>query len=196
VGAPINWSWASGSYMDWGMSPANTNLDILRKGLLAPYLVGMVEVYKCPGDKVASANGQRVRSYSMNGQMGHAIYQQGRRVYKPPNYNSGYKTFASTTDLTDLNPTDAWIFIDEHAGSINDGYFQVSMSQARFPDLPASYHGESASVSFADGHAETRKWKDSRTVVPVVRGQSAQNTPAGANNVDLLWLRDHTTVRE
>ncbi len=48
----------------------NTNMDIYRTGLLAPYLGNQIGVYKSPGDKLSSTNGERLRSYSMNGQLG------------------------------------------------------------------------------------------------------------------------------
>src|SRR5580700_7073100 len=56
-----------------GASTGNTNLALYTCGLLAPYVANQVGVYKCPADQVPSANGQRLRTYSMNGQMG-AVY--------------------------------------------------------------------------------------------------------------------------
>ena len=195
VGAPLNYSWVSGAYLDWNVSTANTNYDILTKGLLAPYLKNAVTAYKCAGDKVPSLNGPRVRSYSMNGQMGHS--QGGPPLYySPPNYNAGYRVFKKTVELGgELPPVKAFIFLDEHPGSINDGYFQVDMTTDRFPDLPASFHNAACGFSFADGHAEIRKWRNGNTIKPASRGVSTQNTAAGPNNMDLIWLREKTTIK-
>ena len=53
-----------------GSLVGNTNITLYTDGLLAPFLTGETGVYKSPGDITPSANGQRIRSYSMNGQMG------------------------------------------------------------------------------------------------------------------------------
>src|SRR6187549_1522344 len=74
-GAPANASWIIAAFgdMGWGTEAANINLDYLDKGLLSPYMGRSLKSYRCPGDKVPSANGIRVRSYSMNGQMGTTV---------------------------------------------------------------------------------------------------------------------------
>jgi prepilin-type N-terminal cleavage/methylation domain-containing protein/prepilin-type processing-associated H-X9-DG protein len=194
VGAPANFSWVNPAYMGWGAVDANTNYNILRVGLLSKYLSGGVDVYKCPADKVPSANGDRVRSISMNGQMG--VVSSGPPLYyTPPNYNPGYRQYKKVTELGGgLPPVKAFIFLDEHPGSINDGYFQPDMATPRFPDVPASYHGDAGAFSFADGHAEIRKWRDS-AIIPVEPGVSKQNVPAAANSEDLRWLRERSTIR-
>lgn len=197
LGAPANLRWVSDQYMGWGMESANTNIALLKAGLLAPYLSGQVSVYKCPADKFPAQNGERVRSMSMNGQMG-AVRGGPPSYYTPPNYNPTYRQYIKVSDLAaPLIPAQAWIFIDEHPNSINDAYFQVNMSGSTFPDLPASTHNKGAGFSFADGHSEIRRWKNPNTIKPVVPGappSGYQNTAAGPNNVDLIWLREHTTA--
>jgi len=197
--APTNWCWVSGQYMDWGNSTANTNSDLLKHGLLSPYMQNAVNVYKCPGDRVPSKNGQRVRSFSMNSQMGQAGTGPPQN-YNPPNYNPGYRLFAKRTDLvSQFPPVQAFVFLDEHPGSINDGYFQVDMATLMFPDLPASRHGLSCGFSFADGHAEIHKWKNSTTYRPETPGVVVQNISAGTgintvNTLDWRWLTQHSTI--
>src|ERR1700690_2725538 len=61
----------------------NTNVALYTSGLLAPYLGNQIGVYRSPGDTLLSANGQRVRSYSMNGQMG-CVYTIGKINFDPP----------------------------------------------------------------------------------------------------------------
>ena len=49
--------------------------------------------------------------------------------------------------------------------------------------------------SFADGHTELKKWKDSRTTPPQLT-PSGSGYPAGVaspNNPDLFWLQDRCT---
>lgn len=90
-----------------------------------------------------------------------------------------------------------WVLIDEHPDSINDGFFVIQMigfpdaSAAQLPDFPASYHNGAGGLSFADGHAEIRKWIDPRTTPPVK--QTTVTTVGQANNPDVVWLWERTT---
>ena len=156
-----------------------------------------MSVYKCPGDKVASQNGDRVRSVSMNSAMG--IYSVTTPVaFIPPVYNPGYRVFKKATELgNSFPPHAAFVFADEHIYTLNDGYLSVSMTGGSADDLPGSYHGGVGSFSFADGHAELHRWKTGDFRRPVVKGDKATGgTPVsnGANNDDLIWLRSHSTI--
>ncbi|MDB6124127.1 MAG: hypothetical protein JWQ71_3120, partial [Pedosphaera sp.] len=67
-------SWVAGK-LAWDLPPTpsnpdNYNTDNLTQSLLGPYCNRSIGIYKCPGDKVNGAKGARVRSISMNGQMG------------------------------------------------------------------------------------------------------------------------------
>jgi prepilin-type N-terminal cleavage/methylation domain-containing protein len=196
VGAPPGFAWVNPNYMGWGTEDANTNYSILKNGLLSPYINAGVAVYRCAGDKIESGNGTRVRSYSMNGQMGsYSLRIPPATVYDTPNYNAGFRAFKKTSQLTGGLPASmAFIFIEEHPGSINDGYFQPDMINLRFPDLPGGNHDFGGGLSFADGHCEIRRWRDA-VRVPVNRGTLVQNVPATANSQDLFWLRERSTIR-
>ncbi|EEF63450.1 prepilin-type N-terminal cleavage/methylation domain-containing protein [Pedosphaera parvula] len=184
AGFAANQTWCGGSSEDWLISSANTNVNVLLGSLLAPYVRSNLNIYRCPADLVPSSNGQRLRSYSMNGQMGAA--------FNTPNYNAGFRQYKTTADLTCPNPQSAFIFADEHPGSINDGYFQVNCSSASLPSLPASYIDGGCGFSFADGHAEIHKWVTPNFVIPIVQGQTPATIFIPANNADWLWLVSHT----
>jgi prepilin-type N-terminal cleavage/methylation domain-containing protein/prepilin-type processing-associated H-X9-DG protein len=191
--APPNLVWAPGSYMNWGNSAANINVAALQNTLLAPYCNKVVDIYKCPADTVPSANGQRVRSYSMNSQMGHigGVNPVNGTYYTPPNYSPGWRVFKRVTELVELSPADAFIFSEEHPGSINDSYLQVNLNAATFPDVPGSNHGSGwGSVSMADGHVEKRQW-DTRP--KVTRNVVLQNIPCTPRDLD--WMRRHASVQ-
>ena len=128
----------------------------------------------------------------MNGQMGGLSTQ-------PPvlnQYGSGqdYLLYLKQTDIAKPAPTMAWVFIDEHADSINDGFFRFALNQsAVWDDLPASYHGASGALSFADGHAEIKKWSDANIKDrPVVRVDISGTVPA-LPNTNLLWMEERTS---
>ena len=80
-------------------------------------------------------------------------------------------------------------------GTINDGFFVVDQfaSPTIWVDIPASYHNGACGLSFADGHAEIRRWRD-----PVILAQNSPiNSPAGQSPpTDLNWLQERSTVRK
>jgi prepilin-type processing-associated H-X9-DG protein len=88
--------------------------------------------------------------------------------------------------------------LDEHPDSINDGAFAVKMDQPQIIDFAATYHNNAAGFSFADGHAEIRKWRTSQFQVKPLYGPNPaiQNTTVGWDNVDGQWLRRHTSSRK
>ncbi len=70
-----------------------------------------------------------------------------------------------------------------------------SLAAARMIDYPASYHNGAAGISFADGHAEIRRWRDPRTMPPVHYNNALQLNVPSPNNPDVVWLADRTSSR-
>ena len=105
------------------------------------------------------------------------------------------RVYKKQSDLTKPSPVDLWVFIDESPGSVNDGgFFPPNSSPANpsWTDIPAGYHNGSGGLSFADGHAEHRKWTD-----PLVKDATTRYTLApwtggtysfGSTGPDALWL--------
>ena len=189
-------SWVNG-IMKWdgGMAPAwpdNYDTTKLTGSLLGPYCNRSIGIYKCPGDRVLGGYGPRVRSISMNGQMGGLSTQPN--VLNQYGAGANYQLYMKQTDIVRPNPTMAWVFIDEHADSINDGFFRIVMNQtAQWEDAPASYHGASGALSFADGHAEIKRWRDSAINDLPVRRIDMVKPFNAAPNIDLLWMQERTS---
>jgi hypothetical protein len=179
---PIN-SWCAGA-VGWGMLDANTNPIPYQISIMAHYVSSNLAIYKCPGDIVPSQNGPRIRSYSMNSQMGNLYFSTP----------SGWRNHTNEADLVCLSPKDAFIFCDEHPSSINDGYFYSNLDTPLYNDLPASYLEGGCGFSFADGHGEIHKWQNRFVLVPVVANQML-NFPitSSGSDQDWKWLRDHTS---
>jgi prepilin-type N-terminal cleavage/methylation domain-containing protein/prepilin-type processing-associated H-X9-DG protein len=194
-----------GGWLGWpGPYPSdNTNLDMIMNpsnSWFAPYL-NSAGVYQCPADVSRVTLGgrkyRRVRSMSMSQAMG------GPGEWLPPGSSmvSGqtrYKTFYKTADFAVPGPSQLYVLLDEHPDSINAGGFANMMVEnpgaARIIDYPASYHNRAAGITFADGHAEIKKWLDPRTVQPVKFYDMPLNV-LSANNQDMIWLSDRTSVR-
>jgi len=182
----------------------NTNTSQLldpQKAKFAPY-VPSAAVYRCPADrstvKISGHSYPRVRSMSMSQAIG------GPGPWLPPgttmvNNQTKYKVFVKASDLENPGPSRVYVLLDEHPDGINAGGFANMMvenaANARIIDVPASYHNRAAGISFADGHAEIRKWHDPRTVVPVKYASGLQLNFGSAYNQDVIWLADRTTVR-
>jgi prepilin-type N-terminal cleavage/methylation domain-containing protein/prepilin-type processing-associated H-X9-DG protein len=132
----------------------STNVHTIVAGKLYPYNQS-VGIYRCPSDRSTAQGVPRVRSYSMNGWMGG----------KPLAGQDEFKVFLKESDLVNPGSSKSFVFIDEHEKSINDGWFAVDMRGDRgFLDAPATRHAGQFALSFADGHVENWKIKDSRTL--------------------------------
>jgi prepilin-type N-terminal cleavage/methylation domain-containing protein/prepilin-type processing-associated H-X9-DG protein len=194
-----------GGWLDFNpANPDNTNIqDLLdpRRAKFAPYLPSAA-VYKCPADKsyvtIAGARMARVRSMGMSQAMG------GPGGWLPPGGSyqanqSRYKIFIKASDLGHPGPSNLYVLLDEHPDSINAGGYANQMvdqpGTARMIDFPASYHNGAAGLSFADGHAEIKRWQDERTQPPVQNNNNLQLNIASPNNLDVIWLAERTTVQ-
>jgi competence protein ComGC len=163
---------------------ANTNPAPYMNSLLWPY-VGKLSVYRCPGDTVPSPNGLRIRSYSMNSQMGNG-----------PDFDTGYFHYAKQSDIIRPTPANVFVFADESPDSIDDGYLQISSGTPEFPSIPACYLEGGCGFSFADGHGEIHRWQTSSLLIPINR--ILVNVPAtgGVRNADWIWFTQHATAHQ
>jgi prepilin-type N-terminal cleavage/methylation domain-containing protein/prepilin-type processing-associated H-X9-DG protein len=167
----------------------NINIEYLlnpRFAQLGPY-VKTPRAYKCPGDKSTQKTDgishPRVRSVAMNGYMGGYLwgFSVGGLLWK------GEHPFLKTTEITRMPVSKAFVFIDVHEDYITDGYFDVSRLEM---SIPASYHNGAGNLSFADGHAEAKKWLDPRTKPPITR-KPVVRREVMSNSQDLQWLQEH-----
>jgi prepilin-type processing-associated H-X9-DG protein len=193
--APNQTNWVRGWLDCWMSTPDNTNTLFLTGSMLAPQLANSVRVWRCPADLSMSKHGGRnvplVRSMSMN-----CWLNSVEPVDKFQNLPLLYKINRKTTDMVVPGPSQTFLTLDERADSINDGFFVVFMAatgaQARIGNFPASYHLGAGNLSFADGHSETHKWRDARTLPKTQRNVYPWNVPS-PNNPDLTWLQERTT---
>jgi prepilin-type processing-associated H-X9-DG protein len=192
LGEPSNESWCGGNGEGWSAIFYNTNQAYYQSSLFAPYIGGHIELYRCPGDTVPSANGIRLRSYSMNGCMGQ-WFLSSEGSTGGLTYGNNLKIYNRGSDLTCPVPANAFIFCDENAESIDDGYLQIGATNSYvYENVPASYHNLSGAFSFADGHAEDHKWTSPvltrGPANPVRFGLAIQPYSAGGNTADWQWF--------
>jgi prepilin-type N-terminal cleavage/methylation domain-containing protein len=171
-------NWVLGSMKT--VSDGRSNPLLIQNGLLFSY-VNSLNVYKCPADRQIMDGVQAVRSMSMNAWMN-------------PISNEGvlddvtYVTFTKQTSIR--GPAMTWVLLDENPNTIDDGWFVAKPNTPNaWYNIPAAYHCGAGGISFADGHAEIRKWRDNAILSQA--GVGARKDP---NSDDLPWLIERTTI--
>src|ERR1019366_2273029 len=140
-------TWAN-NVEDWESSDENTNLVLLSGSLLGPYASGSARIYKCPADREPAPNGPRIRSMSMNAMVGNP----GELT----NYfNALYVQFFKDADVP--SPSSIFVFLDEQADTLNDGFFVNRLDDYAWGNVPGPYHNGAVNLSFADGHRESHR---------------------------------------
>ena len=166
------------------------------------YLTSL-EVFRCPADKAGLKNGSRIvlrnRSYAMNAFMGDTTTSWVQ------NHANVFKTAKKFSDLTGPGPSDVYVLIDEHENSINDSHFFPfdnlrSFANNPWLDAPSGRHGNAAGLTFADGHAEVKKWRS-----PGLNQVRSQGGVVQANNISWLpraaasdhqWFTNHIAAQK
>ena len=181
-----------GTYTGWiggqfAVNPRDgTNVNLLKppSGLLWNYNTS-VGIYKCPSDRSVAMNGNmvlgpRVRSVSMSGNM------NGNSWYTDQ-IKTTYFTFRKLHEIIRPSPSQAFVFLDEHPTTLDDGYFLVVFNTIIWGNDPGIYHNGACGLSFADGHSEVRKWLDPDTLA-VIKPPSPQGPR------DVPWMQLHTSA--
>jgi len=168
-----------------------------------------VKLFKCPADNrtgkptVGEYAGQTVaapRTFSMNGAVGTVCpgYAAGTghggipTLMTPAQHLGGpnYNRYNKMSTISQPGPSSLWVLLDESPILLNDGAFGLSMTTpSRWVDAPGNYHNGACGISFADGHAEIKKWKSGQTGKRV--GAITTGTP---EEQDYFWLRDRTSA--
>lgn len=150
-----------------------TNTSLAQAGLLVPYHKNIV-AYHCPSDKFLSKTQKaagwksRIRSLSMNSNWGRSDPSDTRDgISTSWVYGSAFRQWHRLSEVR--KPAQPYVFVDEHADSINDGFFLVNWGGAggeypatssggQWGDIPGFYHSNGSSFAFADGHTEMKRW--------------------------------------
>jgi prepilin-type N-terminal cleavage/methylation domain-containing protein/prepilin-type processing-associated H-X9-DG protein len=191
--------------MDWELSVDDTNTSFLDSSLLGQQYFGhSPSIFKCPEDTALSPIQQqagwtaRVRSVSMNAMVGNpgSLLQGSSNTNNPT-----YRQFLKDSDIP--TPSSIFVFLDEHANSINDGYFLNTPGDPEggtnnvleWIDLPAAYHNGGGSFSFADGHTEIHQWANDSTKQPNQAYAFTLPMPIrSGDTADFNWVLQKTSV--
>ncbi|MBM3876055.1 MAG: prepilin-type N-terminal cleavage/methylation domain-containing protein [Verrucomicrobia bacterium] len=162
----------------------------IRTGQLFRYVPATL-AYHCPGDKrkdLTTTTGFGWDSYSKANGMNGGVWQ-----------NPNQPAYTRMIEIT--GPSDALVFLEESdPRGYNWGTWVINVnnntlnppSGAGWVDPFAVYHGNASSVSFADGHAEIRRWEDPRIIrAAILSGQGTASfywPGGGPGNLDFHWI--------
>ncbi len=159
------------------------------------------EIWHCPADNKmvqvtsgpdAGATVRRIRSMSMN-------YMIGGNGTDPNNLygiwptHAAFKVFTKLGDIRRSSMT--WVLLDERPDLINDAYFVVDMANYDNPrgwsivDWPGNQHNNGAGFSFADGHAEMKRWRDAAA-------RADLSNKAAPSSADVWWIMERTSEKK
>ena len=189
-------SWVLGWEDFTANNTQNTNLLMIRQGLLGPYANNNANIYKCPADIYLAKQGNimlpRLRSISMNAYLeGNGYSRSSKSVWYP-----NFRCYNKASDIVQPAPSNLFVFVDEHPDSINDGWLivQPNTPTAWGNDLPASYHNGACGFSFADGHSEIHKWQEASTRAPVEQREHGSFPGTSPVDRDIRWMTNHCTA--
>jgi prepilin-type N-terminal cleavage/methylation domain-containing protein/prepilin-type processing-associated H-X9-DG protein len=177
-----------------------TNVDLLlneRYALFAPYLQA-AGVYKCPTDRstveIGGARYPKTRSYALNAYMAWS--------WPTPNNNHpDFWTFEKLGDMAVGSPARLLSFIDTAPRFVCHAGFVIVMSgkNGLFYHYPATHHNGGGVVAFADGHVESHRWVERKTIEEATKKTwLSDHLSSGwvTDNRDLKWLQAHASVRK
>ena len=159
-----------------GNAYTDTNDFNIRRGLLFPYNQAS-GIYHCPADRSTVRDARKIsrsRSVSMSASMNDLPDPQDRSCWH------------KLSQIVLPTPSEAFVFLDEHENSIENARFVVTQPGEWFwVDFPSVRHAGAATLSFADGHAESWRFVSPDTMrigrmPPYIQSQTVR-----ANDPDL-----------
>jgi prepilin-type N-terminal cleavage/methylation domain-containing protein/prepilin-type processing-associated H-X9-DG protein len=200
-----SYAWMAGSL---NLSTYGNRARWLASSPLFPYVGKSVGVFKCPADKdvVRVMNKQKTytkeliprhRSYSVN------IHYGGWAGW-PVEDDKEWKVYHKQQDIE--TPSNIFTFIEMPFEFINAGCFRVVMNEGGPThkvydmDVPGNYHIDGTALAFADGHVETKRWLDQRTITAQQKFHiDGSNFKYGIRraygSVDVKWLKERSTTK-
>jgi prepilin-type N-terminal cleavage/methylation domain-containing protein len=189
--------WCPGNVQATTISLLLAQTNFIQTGLIYPY-VQTINIYHCPADQSFTPFATlgpfpRLRSFSMNGWLAPLQPPNASRSEDPATIFGGSpaRIFRKDTDMTAPKPSRTFVFIEENANSIDDGYFAGSPGLPnQWINVPSTRHDGAGALSFGDGHSEMKAWQDKVILSQNVPGfkVSGITYASDPNSSDNSWL--------
>ncbi len=161
-------------------------------GPLFPYAPNP-DIVHCPGDKRYKLTYSDTGPWAYDSYAGVSGFDRSGIAAMPLS-----KVITKQTQLKNFSSRFLWVEGNDKRGE-NSGSWTMSSqgnpaldySNAMFGDSPAAFHGgNTASFSFADGHAEMHKWRDGPTLAYALSGDDGRPGQYGIipGNEDAVWV--------
>jgi prepilin-type N-terminal cleavage/methylation domain-containing protein/prepilin-type processing-associated H-X9-DG protein len=190
---------------------------------LAPYLNYSPRPYRCPADTYLSPQQralgwrERIFSVAMNEYMGgedlgpddsSSKYRRPEGGYGKAKGNRESRYYICLGDFNRQSPSELWVITDEHPDALGDGFFDLPRLSHVQPnttvgpgtvywamDLVGSDHAGAATLLFADGHAQSKRWVVPETRQPVLYENWVKRIKNGvtSDRRDFDWLLQRMT---
>ena len=160
-------------------------------------------VFRCPADtsmlRVSGKLLPRSRSYTMNAFVGDSSTSW------VVNNSPPFRVSLKLSDFSSPGASDVYILIDEHENSINDSHFfpfanlRTFANNTPWLDAPSGRHGNSAGLTFADGHSSIKKWRSNVSGFKRNGGEAVPNDInwlPKADIADWTWFTEHSASRK
>lgn len=189
--------WVQGNFVPSNVSERTNSRAMLdpNYALFAEY-IKTTKLYVCPTDPpdvlVDNQKYPRIRSYSMNVYLGWSGEWDSRLGPLDGRQQPAYRIFKKQSETVSVITGGTFLFTDVKPESICWPYFGVQMQADSFFNWPGTSHNRSAVMAFTDGHLETRRWSDGRTIT-AASGNYHNHADSSPGNKDLVWLRERTS---
>jgi prepilin-type N-terminal cleavage/methylation domain-containing protein/prepilin-type processing-associated H-X9-DG protein len=175
-------AWVGGNMQ---MATDATNVTLIQNSRLYSYNTSP-GIYQCPSVRLPTPAGViPLRTVSLNARMGAATAGDTSTagVVNTATVSAAYPVFKKDSAIKGPAPVDALTFIDESINSLDDGIFFLKIAGGWNANSPSVRHGNAATLSFADGHAERWKWLGLNT-------EQSANANASGSAADLTRLQN------
>ena len=168
-----------------------TNVDFLINPQFATFAdyIKSPGVYKCPADRSEFGGRPKVRTYGLNAFLNWVTPSGGGDFF----LSSSHVNFRKQGDLSPANPAGIIQFAEIAPNWICHSAFGIAMSTVYY-QFPATHHSKGGVLSFTDGHAEYKRWRDPYTLREADTAFDTHLKFMFAPSEDLQWLRDRATI--
>jgi len=127
----------------------------------------------------------------MNGFLGNPTILVNDNITQHPDWRRMLKMSAIS------EPSRIFVMLDEHPDYVNDGnFFMHPEDIGHWHDLPSSLHAGSGSLSYADGHAGTHRWKFASIRTKVIFSPMTVSPFLPNEKADYNWLIESTGIKK